>query len=210
MQNLNPEQKKAVETTEGRVLILAGAGSGKTSVLTHRMCHLIRDKQVNPNAILGLTFTNKAASEMRERVAQMLDRKTAKQLTLSTFHSFCCRILRKEISYLGYTPEFSLYDEQDVKRLTKGIARHLLEHEGELPSLEQTMEKISFAKSRGAIPEEKATGTIFSQKIFLQDSKLVCALTMRSILIVFFLFPSNYLKNFLPFLRFTKNGIATS
>lgn len=147
--NLNEEQKRAVEATEGRVLILAGAGSGKTSVLAYRICHLIQAKQVSPTSILGLTFTNKAAFEMRERIGRMLDKKTSKQITLSTFHSFCCRILRKEISYLGYTPEFSLYDEQDVKRLTKGIARQLLEHEGELPSLDSTMEKISFAKSRG-------------------------------------------------------------
>ncbi|MES2345220.1 MAG: UvrD-helicase domain-containing protein [Chlamydiota bacterium] len=153
MKDLNPEQQRAVETTDGRVLILAGAGSGKTSVLAYRICHLIRVKKVDPNSILGLTFTNKAALEMRERVGKMLDKKTAKQITLNTFHSFCCRILRKEIPYLGYTKEFSLYDEQDVKRLTKGIARRLLDHEGDLPSLEQTMSKISFAKSQGSTPE---------------------------------------------------------
>lgn len=149
MDHLNKEQRRAVETTEGRVLILAGAGSGKTSVLAYRISHMIRNKEIPPHAILGLTFTNKAALEMRERVGKMLDGKIAKQVTLSTFHSFCCRVLRKEIAYLGYTPEFSLYDEQDVKRLTKGIARQLLDHEGELPSLEQTMSKISEAKSKG-------------------------------------------------------------
>jgi DNA helicase-2/ATP-dependent DNA helicase PcrA len=167
MQSLNQEQQRAVETTEGRVLILAGAGSGKTSVLTYRIYHLIQAKKVDPNAILGLTFTNKAALEMRERVGRMLDKKTAKQITLNTFHSFCCRILRKEIPYLGYTKEFSLYDEQDVKRLTKGIARRILEHEGDLPSLEQTISKISFAKSKGTTPQDEGDWhSRFTQDLF--------------------------------------------
>lgn len=158
MQHLNQEQKRAVETTEGRVLILAGAGSGKTSVLTYRIAHIVQEKQVSPQAILGLTFTNKAALEMRERVGKMLGSKVAKQITLSTFHSFCCKVLRKEIGYLGYTPTFSLYNEQDVKRLTKAIARHLLEHEGELPSLEKTLEKITLAKSKGIALAEDGQG----------------------------------------------------
>jgi DNA helicase-2/ATP-dependent DNA helicase PcrA len=153
MSNLNSEQLKAVETTEGRVLILAGAGSGKTSVLTYRISHLLK-KGVSPASILGLTFTNKAAHEMRRRVAKMIDnQKIAKQITLSTFHSFCCKILRKEIHHLGYTSEFSLYDEQDVKRLTKGLARQILEHDGDLPSLESTLAKISFERSRGKSAE---------------------------------------------------------
>lgn len=153
MSNLNSEQLKAVETTEGRVLILAGAGSGKTSVLTYRISHLLK-KGISPSSILGLTFTNKAADEMKARVVKMIDdQKIAKQITLSTFHSFCCKILRKEIHHLGYTSEFSLYDEQDVKRLTKGLARQILEHDGDLPSLESTLAKISFEKSRGRLPE---------------------------------------------------------
>src|SRR6185437_436168 len=100
---LNPQQKKAVETTEGRVLILAGAGSGKTSVLTHRIAHLIKNRNTSPKSILGLTFTNKAAEEMRKRVAELVDPAFAKQVTLSTFHSFCMQVLRKEIHRLGYT-----------------------------------------------------------------------------------------------------------
>ncbi len=146
---LNPAQRKAVETTDGRVLILAGAGSGKTSVLTHRIAHLLSHHQVPPQAILALTFTNKAASEMRHRIASLVDSKLARHLTLCTFHSFCMQVLRKEIERLGYTSAFTLYDEKDVKRLVQHMARHMLEHEGSLPSLEPTLAKISAAKNRG-------------------------------------------------------------
>ena len=106
--SLNSSQRKAVEATDGHVLILAGAGSGKTSVLTYRMAHLLDTKRALPEEILGLTFTNKAANEMRERLRRLIDEKRAKAVTLSTFHSFCMQILRKEIHLLGYTKEFTL------------------------------------------------------------------------------------------------------
>lgn len=152
--HLNPDQQKAVLATNGRVLILAGAGSGKTSVLSYRIAHLIQNLETPPTAILGLTFTNKAAAEMRERVGKIIGSKQAKQVTLSTFHSFCMQVLRKEIHHLGYTPNFSLYDEKDVRRMTSQLVRHMLEHEGDLPSIEETISKISFAKSRGLSHEE--------------------------------------------------------
>ncbi|MFI5334197.1 MAG: ATP-dependent helicase [Chlamydiales bacterium] len=148
LSHLNPEQQKAVRATEGRVLILAGAGSGKTSVLSWRIGHLIHEKKVDPSAILGLTFTNKAAQEMRQRVANIVGGEVARQVWLTTFHSFCAKLLRREIHHLGYTPDFSLYDEQDVQRLFKQLVRAELEHEGELPALEKIFAKISFAKSR--------------------------------------------------------------
>ncbi|MBS0620082.1 MAG: UvrD-helicase domain-containing protein [Verrucomicrobia bacterium] len=152
--HLNPAQQKAVLATEGRVLILAGAGSGKTSVLTYRMAHLLANLEVPPDAILGLTFTNKAAQEMQGRLAKLVGPQKAKKVTLSTFHSFCMQILRKEIHRLGFTPQFTLYDEKDVRRLSTQLARHLLEHEGDLPSLEKSLNKISYAKSRGLAFEE--------------------------------------------------------
>jgi superfamily I DNA/RNA helicase len=152
--HLNQQQQKAVQATEGRVLILAGAGSGKTSVLTYRMAHLIQNKGVDPTAILGLTFTNKAAAEMKERLAKIIPRKLAQKVTLCTFHSFCMQILRQEIHHLGYTKEFSLYDEKDVKRLLTQMVRHALEHEGELPSVQPTLKKISEAKNKGLTEEE--------------------------------------------------------
>ena len=152
--HLNTNQLKAVKATEGRVLILAGAGSGKTSVLANRIAYIIQSSLAAADEILGLTFTNKAAKEMRERVGNILDRKTAKKITLCTFHSFCMQVLRRDIHWLGYTSQFSLYDENDVKRLLKQLARQILEHEGELPSLESTLSKIAYAKSRGGCLDE--------------------------------------------------------
>jgi len=152
--HLNPNQQKAVLATRGKVLILAGAGSGKTSVLAYRMAHMLKNLQIPPEAILGLTFTNKAAQEMKERVGKLVSKSVAKKVTLSTFHSFCMQILRKEIHHLGYGANFTLYDEKEVKRLGGTLARHLLEHEGDLPSLETTFEKIAYAKCRGIAIED--------------------------------------------------------
>jgi superfamily I DNA/RNA helicase len=150
---LNNEQQKAIETTDGLVLVLAGAGSGKTSVITHRIAYLIQKKQVSPSSILGLTFTNKAAQEMQKRVASMIDPKIAKQVTLSTFHSFCMQVLRKDIDKLGYTKNFSLYDERDIKRILNQLAREELLCDGDLPSLEPTLAIISQAKNKAQPPE---------------------------------------------------------
>ena len=109
----NTEQKKACFTVNGRILVLAGAGSGKTSVLTQRILHLISQYDVSPEAILGLTFTNKAAAEMRARITKQLGKTVASKIPLFTFHSFCLNILKKEIHHLGYTSSFTLYDEKD-------------------------------------------------------------------------------------------------
>ena len=117
---LNPMQKEAVLHTEGPLLILAGAGSGKTRVLTHRVAYLIDEKQVNPWNILAITFTNKAAGEMRERVDQLVGF-GAESIWVSTFHSTCVRILRRHIEYLGYTTNFSIYDSDDQKPLMKQV-----------------------------------------------------------------------------------------
>src|SRR5258707_615582 len=127
--HLNSAQRKAVLAVQGRVLILAGAGSGKTSVLAYRIAHMLEHLHIPAESILGLTFTNKAAQEMRERVGKIVSSKVAKGVTLSTFHSFCMQVLRTEIHHLGYTANFSLYDEKDVRRLGQNLARHLLEHE---------------------------------------------------------------------------------
>jgi len=160
---LNDAQKKAVEATEGRVLILAGAGSGKTSVIVHRIAHLIKNCGASPKSILGLTFTNKAAEEMQSRIAGLIDSAAASQVTLSTFHSFCMQVLRREIHRLGYTRDFSLYDEKEVRRLINQLARHLLGQEGELPSLEATLETISQAKNRAEMPQGKFSRELFER-----------------------------------------------
>lgn len=160
---LNPQQQKAVEATDGRVLVLAGAGSGKTKVIVHRIAHLIEAKGAKPNSILGLTFTNKAAAEMRERVGHLLSPAIAKQVVLSTFHSFCMRVLRHEIHHLGYTKQFSLYDERDMRRLLKQITRDHLEHEGDLPSIEPIMASIARAKSQGTSPDDAMSRALFER-----------------------------------------------
>lgn len=149
MHGLNSHQQRAVETVQGRVLILAGAGSGKTRVLTHRIAHLINHLKVSPKSILGLTFTNKAAAEMRHRVGSLVASADAKLVTLSTFHSFCLHILRQDIGRLGYTDRFSLYDEHDVKRLINYIARDMLGINAEMPSMAGALALINQAKNRG-------------------------------------------------------------
>jgi superfamily I DNA/RNA helicase len=156
---LNAPQRQAVELVNGRVLILAGAGSGKTRVLTLRMAYLIQEKGVSPKAILGLTFTNKAAAEMRQRLATFIDAQAASQVTLCTFHSFCMQVLRQDIGHLGYTTKFSLYDEQDVQRLINLIARDILQQDGELPSLAPTLAAIRQAKNKGLTPDQLESST---------------------------------------------------
>ena len=121
---LNPQQQEAVYHTEGPLLILAGAGSGKTRVLTHRIAYLIDEKGVNPWNILAITFTNKAASEMRERVDKIVGF-GSESIWVSTFHSTCVRILRRHIDRLGFDNRFAIYDTEDQKTLMKEICRKL-------------------------------------------------------------------------------------
>ncbi|MEX2623717.1 MAG: DNA helicase PcrA [Acidimicrobiia bacterium] len=121
---LNPSQREAVAATEGPVLVVAGAGSGKTRVLTYRIAHLIRDLGVPPEGLLAITFTNKAADEMRSRVARLVGRAT-RSMWVSTFHSACVRILRREAPRLGYRSGFTIYDEDDSLRLLTICVRDL-------------------------------------------------------------------------------------
>ncbi len=116
LDDLNPTQREAVATTEGPVLVVAGAGSGKTRVLTYRIAHLIRDLGVTPSSILAITFTNKAANEMKERVGRLVG-DSVRSMWVSTFHSACVRILRREAHRIGYRSGFTIYDAQDSLRL---------------------------------------------------------------------------------------------
>lgn len=122
--SLNPEQREATQTVDGPLLILAGAGSGKTRVLTHRIVYLIEEMGVNPWNILAITFTNKAAGEMRERVDNLVGF-GADQIWVSTFHSTCVRILRRYIDRLGFGTNFTIYDTDDQKTVMKGICKRL-------------------------------------------------------------------------------------
>lgn len=122
--SLNPEQRSAVFQTEGPVLILAGAGSGKTRVLTHRAAYLIEEKGINPYNIMAITFTNKAAGEMRERIDQLVGY-GSESIWVSTFHSTCVRILRRYIERIGYDNNFTIYDSDDSKSVMKDICKRL-------------------------------------------------------------------------------------
>ena len=121
LKQLNPEQGEAVSTTEGPVLVLAGAGTGKTRVITFRIAYML-SKGIPAESILGMTFTNKAAREMKERLAQLVNPKLAERVTLGTFHSFCGKLLRKEIKKLGYMPNFTIADESDQLGIFKQAA----------------------------------------------------------------------------------------
>ena len=125
IEKLNPAQREAVENTEGAVLILAGAGSGKTSVLTTRIGYLMEEKNVKAENILAITFTNKAANEMRERVEETLEGTDTKEMWITTFHSCCVRILRKSINKIGYNRSFVIYDSPDQITLIKDCMREL-------------------------------------------------------------------------------------
>lgn len=124
LSNLNQEQKKAVKFHQGPGLVIAGAGSGKTRVLTHRIAYLMEKYSVSPFNILGLTFTNKAAEEMKERV-KIMSGQNAEDIFLGTFHSFCVRILRREINKLNFKTSFTIYDSSEQKKLVKNILKDL-------------------------------------------------------------------------------------
>nr|WP_041468673.1 UvrD-helicase domain-containing protein [Chloroherpeton thalassium] len=153
LKSLNTEQKKAVETTKGPVMIIAGAGSGKTRVITFRIAYIINKENCAPNQILALTFTNKAANEMRSRVEEILGTGSTRGLWIGTFHSNFARLLRQHADRLGFTSDYTIYDADDSKNLIKqiitelGIATDVL-----APNAVQG--KISMAKNRLVTPEQ--------------------------------------------------------
>jgi DNA helicase II / ATP-dependent DNA helicase PcrA len=155
---LNPQQLEAVETTEGPVLILAGAGSGKTRVITSRIAWLIEEKGVAPDSILAVTFTNKASAEMGERVERLLGHATLAKPLISTFHSLCVRILRRDIEALqvngqGLTRSFAIYDENDQQNIVKQVMRRMgLDTKQLTPRT--VLGKISWAKNHMVDPQE--------------------------------------------------------
>jgi len=124
LEGLNEAQKRAVLTTEGPVLVLAGAGSGKTRVLTRRVAYLL-ERGVSPFSILAITFTNKAANEMKERVVELVGDAGARAMWISTFHSFCVRVLRRDIEALGYDSRFTIFDAHDQQTIVKECIREL-------------------------------------------------------------------------------------
>ena len=149
---LNTQQQEAVLHTEGPLLILAGAGSGKTRVLTHRIAYLMEEKGVNPWNILAITFTNKAAQEMRERVDKIAGF-GSESVWVSTFHSACVRILRRYIDRLGYDHNFAIYDADDQKTLMKDICRQM-NVDTKIYKERSLLAQISHAKDELISPDE--------------------------------------------------------
>ncbi len=165
LDQLNPQQREAVETTEGPVLILAGAGSGKTRVITYRIAYLIEHKGMMPESILAMTFTNKAAAEMGERVEKLVGGLSIAKPVISTFHSFCVRVLRRDIEALqipsatpgqppiGHTKKFVIYDESDQQSVVKGVMKRLGVDDKQLTP-RTVLSRISWAKNHMLDPQE--------------------------------------------------------
>ncbi len=158
LDKLNPQQRAGVESVDGPVLILAGAGSGKTRVITHRIAYLIQERGVAPDSILAVTFTNKASAEMAERVDKLIGHSTLAKPLIATFHSFCVRMLRRDIEALrigneGLTKTFAIYDESDQQALVKQIMRRMgLDDKQLTPRV--VLSKISWAKNHMIDPQE--------------------------------------------------------
>ena len=150
--SMNKRQKEAVFHTEGPLLILAGAGSGKTRVLTHRIAYMIEEKGVNPWNIMAITFTNKAAGEMRERVDKIVGF-GSESIWVATFHSSCVRILRRHIDRLGYDSNFTIYDTDDQKTLLREICKRL-EIDTKMIKERAILSAISSAKNELISPVE--------------------------------------------------------
>jgi DNA helicase II / ATP-dependent DNA helicase PcrA len=165
LSQLNPQQREAVETTEGPLLILAGAGSGKTRVITYRIAHLIENLGAAPESVLAVTFTNKAAAEMGERVEKLIGGSSIRKPVISTFHSFCVRLLRRDIEVLripasvpgkasvGHTKSFVIYDEADQQQVTRSIMKRLGIDDKELTP-RAVLARISWAKNHMLDPQE--------------------------------------------------------
>jgi DNA helicase II / ATP-dependent DNA helicase PcrA len=158
LENMNPQQREAIQAVDGPVLLLAGAGSGKTRVITHRIAYLIEQRGVAPDSILAVTFTNKAASEMAERVTKILGHTSLAKPQLSTFHSFCVRVLRRDIEALrvnntGLTKSFAIYDEVDQQAVMKAALKRLAIDDKQLKP-RVVLGRISWAKNHMIDPQE--------------------------------------------------------
>ena len=165
LEKLNLEQRKAVELIGGPILIFAGAGSGKTRVLTHKIAYLVEDVGLPPENILAVTFTNKAADEMKQRVQKLLSIDVS-SMSVGTFHSISARILRREIHMLGYNNDFVIYDQDDSRALTRGVIRDMqLDEKTFVPKA--ILGHISKYKNQMLEPEllAKTSGGYFDEKL---------------------------------------------
>jgi superfamily I DNA/RNA helicase len=163
LNELNPEQKIAAQTVEGPVLILAGAGSGKTRTMTFRIAHMVANLRLNPKEILAVSFTNKAATEMHERVAKLLGPKLKKGLTLSTFHSLGIRILREDIHHIGYNKDFTIYGTADQMSIIREALKNFKTDKVTFDK-KTIQSKISFLKNSGVSAEEFADTEFYDEE----------------------------------------------
>lgn len=160
LNQLNPQQRKAAAQIHGPVLILAGAGSGKTRTITYRIAHMLLEKSIPAEEILGVTFTNKAAKEMQERVNHLVPRQSRRGLTLSTFHSLGIRILKQEIHHLGYKRNFSIYDTSDQTAIIRELMRNYRADKSKY-DIKQILSKISYLKNKDLGPDEYLKSDLF-------------------------------------------------
>ena len=166
LENLNDKQKEAVLATEGPCLVIAGAGSGKTKVLTHKIAYLIEEKEIKPWNILAITFTNKAAKEMQERITNLIGEKAA-EMWIGTFHSICVRILRRYIDRIGYNSDFVIFDTSDQKTLIKQCIKQL-NLDDKIFTDRGVLAEISNSKNEMLTPEQysvRANGELRKEKI---------------------------------------------
>src|SRR5689334_2026158 len=185
---LNPQQLAAVEATEGPVLILAGAGSGKTRVITYRVAHLIQNKGVQPYSVLAVTFTNKAADQMKNRVRGLLQAARSSDPVISTFHSFCVRLLRREIEALGYTRDFTIYDESDQLQVIKPAMKDLRWTNASLrrrPFSPESVTRRTTARHPRTCSTSRGSRRGSSRRKFFPNMTSVCGNPMRSTLTTF-------------------------
>ncbi len=164
LEDINPQQKEAIIHSKGPLLVLAGAGSGKTRVITHKFAYLVKKKKYRPSSIFTVTFTNKAANEMKERIHRFIGH-DVRQSWIGTFHSQCNKILRKEINALGYKPDFSIYDDSDQCNLIRHILKELKIYEALYKGVAS---RISILKSSLASPQEflsQGDGFSFDEKL---------------------------------------------
>ena len=170
LDDLNPAQRDAATTVNGALLVLAGAGSGKTRVLTHRIAHIVNDLGVSPAEVLAITFTNKAAAEMKMRMADLVGR-GARSMWVMTFHAMCVRMLRTDAELIGYKRTFSIYDEDDRKRMVSSLMAELEIDPKQMP-VNGIVGRISSAKGeligsteyaeQAVTPPDKAASKVYS------------------------------------------------
>jgi DNA helicase-2/ATP-dependent DNA helicase PcrA len=164
LEELNAQQREAVEYCSGAQLVIAGAGSGKTRVLTYKIAYLLREKGLKPWNILALTFTNKAAREMKERIGRLVGAETARYLQMGTFHSVFARILRSEVEHIGFQPNFTIYDQTDARSLVKSICREMGLNDKEYkPS--SVADVISMAKNHLILPQAFVNSSLFNSRL---------------------------------------------